>query len=347
MKKPLVFLFIISLFPVLHAGTAFPDPDRYPIMGDYLGSITELPEKGVWKDNPFLSAQVINIDQTQYRVRLLPELDQRCPAYLDEVLDGSHQRLVKKGKTWQFKIENGVIDGRVLDNDEWVPFRLERTARISPTMGKPAPDGAVVLMDGSSLDPWVHAKGEPCTWQLIGDGAMEIVPVKVNPKALGTVFSKETFKDCRMHIEFRYPVEEGRRGQDRGNSGVFIMGYEVQVLNSYGLEGYWNECGALYKVMAPKVNAAAPPLQWQTYDIDFRAPRFDASGKKVQHARMTVRHNGIIIHENQEIPYHTTHRQTLRDLPEPRQAMPISLQDHSNPIQFRNIWVLPLDEDPS
>jgi len=133
------------------------------------------------------------------------------------------------------------------------------------------------------------------------------------------------------------------RGQQRGNSGVFFQStYEVQILDSYGLEGYYNECGALYKVAAPKVNACAPPLQWQTYDIIYRAPRHDANGKLVEFPRMTVRHNGVLIHNDQEMPWRTDWKEEGRLKPAPTEPGNIKMQAHGNYVQFRNIWAVDL-----
>jgi hypothetical protein len=139
-----------------------------------------------------------------------------------------------------------------------------------------------------------------------------------------------------MHLEFRTPYMPQARGQGRGNSGVYIQGrYEVQVLDSFGLEGADNECGGLYKQRAPLVNMAFPPLAWQTYDIDFTAPRFDAAGKKTHNARITVRHNGVVVHNDVEIT-----AKTGGGAPEGREARPIKLQDHGNPVHYRNIWIV-------
>ena len=126
------------------------------------------------------------------------------------------------------------------------------------------------------------------------------------------------------------------RGQARGNSGVYVQSrYEVQVLDSFGLEGKDNECGGIYSVGAPRVNMCYPPLTWQTYDIDFRAARYDSEGKKTENARVTVRHNGVLIHHDVELPKHTPGRHA--EAPEPDGLF---LQDHGNPVVFRNIWVV-------
>ncbi len=133
-------------------------------------------------------------------------------------------------------------------------------------------------------------------------------------------------------------------GQGRGNSGLFFQGsdvaiaFEVQILNSYGLGGYWNECGSLYRMIAPKVNAARPPLQWQTYDVEYRAARYK-DGKLVKRPRITVWLNGVLIHNDQELFHATQHFEANRTNLPPQEPGPIMLQDHSNRIQFRNIWV--------
>jgi len=171
-------------------------------------------------------------------------------------------------------------------------------------------------------------------WKLTDDGAMEVVP------GTGNLLTKRRFTDFRLHIEFRTPFMPEARGQARGNSGVYLQGrYEIQVLDSYGLEGRDNECGGIYKVARPRINMCAPPLQWQTYDIVFHAPRFDASGKKTADAVATVRHNGVVIHENVRIP-HPTGGGIGGDPSEPG---PLMLQDHHNPVRYRNIWIVPLD----
>jgi hypothetical protein len=179
---------------------------------------------------------------------------------------------------------------------------------------------------------------------LLENGAMEVRSARSKEDRDqgigGDIETKEKFGDCRIHLEFRYPVEPGKSGQGRGNSGFFFQGsYEVQVLNSYGLGGLWNECGALYKTSPPQVNAARPPMEWQTYDIDYKASVWK-DGKIVSAPRITVRHNGQLIHNDAEIPHATAHAFATRGNV-PKGDGPIRLQDHSNAIQYRNIWLIP------
>jgi hypothetical protein len=153
--------------------------------------------------------------------------------------------------------------------------------------------------------------------------------------------SKQKFGDVSAHIEFRLPYLPEASGQARGNGGVFFLGeFEVQVLDSFGLPGYFQECGALYKVSAPKVNMCYPPNAWQTYDIDFTSPRFDESGKQTDLARITVHHNGVLIHTDEEIPFLPTNSYKDRIKPHPKAPGTFELQAHSNHVQYRNIWLM-------
>lgn len=197
----------------------------------------------------------------------------------------------------------------------------------------PSPEGAVVLFDGKSLDNWVKTDGKGAPgWKLVDGGAMQV--------SGGNIRTKQTFDGAfRLHVEFRVPYMPKASGQGRGNSGVYVQGrYEVQVLDSYGLASKDNDCGGIYGVAAPSVNACKAPTVWQSYDIVFRSPVCE-NGKKDQPARITVHHNGVVIHDNMSITKDNTTAGLGGD---PCTPGPIMLQDHGNPVQYRNIWLLPL-----
>lgn len=198
-----------------------------------------------------------------------------------------------------------------------------RVVRKSPTLGKRPPRNAIVLFDGTSADEFKNGR-------ITEDGLL----------MEGADF-KRTFTDFTLHLEFRLPYMPHARGQKRSNSGVYLQSrYEVQILDSFGLDGAFNECGALYRYQVPNVNMCLPPLQWQTYDITFRSPRFDADGKKTTNARLTVVHNGVAVHDDFEVE-----RKTGAGKPESPEAFPIRLQNHSDPVRFRNVWIV--DRSPS
>jgi len=192
------------------------------------------------------------------------------------------------------------------------------------------PDNRIVLFDGSDFSQWVSERNGSIRWE-IEDGTMKIVP------RTGGIMTKDNYRDFKMHVEFKLPeLPLNVRGQDRANSGVYIQRrYEVQILDSYGLESRNNDCGAIYTTKAPDTNACLKPGQWQSYDIEFRAARFDGN-TKTENARITVRQNGILIHDNFEIP-----NKTGAGRPEGPEPAPILLQEHSNEIWFRNILIEP------
>lgn len=195
--------------------------------------------------------------------------------------------------------------------------RLKRVLRRSQTFGAPPPAGAQVLFCGR--DAREFKSGVVTADHLLVAGAD----------------TRQSVGDFSMHLEFRTPYMPAARGQARGNSGVYIQKrYEVQILDSFGLRGAENECGGLYKQRAPLLNMSFPPLTWQTYDIDFTAAKFDADRHKTANARITVKHNGVVIHDDVEI----TGKTGGGDAEGPNPA-PIRLQDHGNLVHFRNIWI--------
>jgi len=213
-------------------------------------------------------------------------------------------------------LKDGVITA--VDDDGKALFTLKKVARTSPTMGAKPPAGAIVLFDGSTPDNFEG--GRMTEDGLLMEGAT----------------SKQKFQGFSLHMEFQTPFKPDARGQGRGNSGFYAQGrYEVQILDSFGLEGRDNECGGIYSIGPPKVNMCLPPLSWQTYDVDFTAAEYK-DGNKLKDATMTVRHNGVLIHENQALGHKTT-AAPVNEGPEPG---PIFLQNHGNPIRFRNIWVV-------
>ncbi len=219
--------------------------------------------------------------------------------------------LALAGQMRLYDSQDGILRGVLL-----------RVHRRSPTLGMAPPPGAWVLFDGSSLKHWHNGRLSPQGWLCQGAETAQPLP-----------------NDFWLHVEFRLPFMPQARGQARANSGVYLhRRYEVQILDSFGLEPRDNGCGALYRYRAPDVNACLPPLVWQTYDIWFHSPRWSPDGgRKLQAARITVRLNGVLIHNQVELV-----RKTGAGRPEGPQPLPLWLQDHGNQVRFRNIWLLPL-----
>jgi hypothetical protein len=201
-------------------------------------------------------------------------------------------------------------------------FLLKKVERESSTLGAKPPGGAVVLFDGSSCEAFVGGHFDDLNRHLLASGSKT---------------QRSDFQDFTLHVEFLLPFKPLGRGQDRANSGVYIQDrYEVQVLDSFGLKGVSNECGGIYSKTAPAVNMCFPPLRWQTYDIDFSAAKYDAAGAKTKNAVVTVRHNGVLIHERVEIAGPTGGGKK-----EEPTGGAIQLQGHGNPVYYRNIWMVP------
>jgi hypothetical protein len=188
---------------------------------------------------------------------------------------------------------------------------LRKTHRKSPTLGAQAPPGATVLFDGKDTGAWKPGA------RMTGDGLLKE----------GVDSLRDDFRDFSLHLEFRLPFQPAARGQGRGNSGMYLLGTEVQMLDSFGLSGEANECGGIYSYLKPAVNMCLPPLVWQTYDVEYTAGRKGADGAPDAPARMTVKHNGVVIHKD-VVLRHSPARGNLH------------LQDHGNPVRYRNIWLV-------
>jgi len=200
--------------------------------------------------------------------------------------------------------------------------------------GEAVPSDAIVLFDGKDLSKFVMCGSDAApTWKIENGYCI--------PRD-GDICSKQHFKDCQLHVEFWLPLMADAQGQARANSGVFFMGftYEIQILDSYNIPTSPGDCGALYSIKAPDVNACRPPQTWQSFDAIFHAPKFDSSGKKTANARVTVFQNGVLIHDCVEIPFPTPDHNAA----EPKEPGPIRLQWHGNDVRFRNVWIRPLAE---
>lgn len=206
---------------------------------------------------------------------------------------------------------------------------------VAPGNGTSPPSDAIVLLGGNDLSRWRNGDAAP-RWKL-EDGVLTVEP------GTGDLTTRDSFGDVQLHVEWRIPEGVSGDGESRGNSGIKLHeAYEIQILDSFGpVTNALTQAGAVYKQWAPQVNACRKPGEWQTYDIIFRAPRFDAGGQLVRNGTFTVLHNGVLIHEKAKILGRTNSTKPVR--PELRQ--PFFLQDHGARVSFRNIWVRELAEE--
>ncbi len=272
--------------------------------------------------NDWGGAQVIARGEGRFRLVIykggLPGAgwDQSPKTELEGKRDGDKIVFAAAPNGFKHSLASGVLTTSTPNGDEYTMKKIERK---SPTLGAKPPAGAVVLFDGASAEAWrgghIDAR---------------------NLLAAGTT-SRRSFTNFTLHLEFLLPFMPTARGQDRGNSGVYLQDrYEIQVLDSFGLKGEDNECGGIYSQAKPLVNMCLPPLTWQTYDIDFTAAKFDAAGKKIQKAVLTLKHNGVVIHDHLEFKSETPGG-GMKEVPA---GGPIQLQGHGNPVFYRNIWVV-------
>ncbi|MCU0715936.1 MAG: DUF1080 domain-containing protein [Pirellula sp.] len=316
-----------SLLPLstVRAGETFVEPQKagllFELQGEYLGVVEE------WEGN--WGAQVIANGPRKLTVHLLKgglpgagakssNPDKRILVEIDQ----EDKRASGATEGVSCSLQNGKL---LLEKSEGGSQKklgtLTRIIRESKTLGAQPPEGAVILWKDANTSDFKDAK--PSDFGLGVGGS-----------------SEKAFGDHRLHIEFRTPFQPSDTGQARGNSGVYIQGrYEVQVLDSFGLMGADNECGGIYRMAKPAVNMCFPPLSWQTYDIQFTAARYDENGKKTKNARVRIEHNGIVIHEGLELASGTP-----GNMPEGPTKGPLFLQDHGNPVVYRNIWVVPMND---
>ena len=216
------------------------------------------------------------------------------------------------------------------------PFPAPKAEPAIVTPGRTSadpPSDAIVLFNGRDLSHWRGKDGGAAKWN-VREGYVEVAP------GAGDITTTDKFGDVQLHIEWATPAVVKGEGQERGNSGVFLMDrYEVQVLDSYDNKTYFHgQAGSVYKQHAPLVNASRKPGEWQTYDIVFHAPRFDDQGKVIDRARVTVLHNGVLIQNNVEI-YGLTYNDRPALYIAHSAEEPLHLQDHGNPVRYRNIWI--------
>jgi hypothetical protein len=292
-------------------GPVYTDPEQvdadFAFQGEYTGEIGEIK----------MGAQVIALGDGKFDV----------VSYVGGLPGDGWDGAIPGRSTGQRQGDVVKIDQTEIQDGKWRTadgVLFQKVNRKSETMGAKPPAGAVVLFDGTSADAFNGGR-------MTEDGLLE-----------QGCTSKQTFGSHKLHIEFRLPYKPLARGQARGNSGLYLQGrYEVQMLDSFGLKGEQNECGGIYSVGPPAVNMCFPPLSWQTYDVDYQAAVYDASGKLTRNPRVTVKHNGVVIHDDIELPgERNTTAAPVKAGPEPG---PVYLQDHGNPVRYRNIWVLPTD----
>ncbi|MEM6469233.1 MAG: DUF1080 domain-containing protein, partial [Planctomycetota bacterium] len=323
-----IALFVVALTPTYAKGPVVTDPSKagidFHIQGEYSGHL------GEGEDKEKFGIQVIALGKGNFRVvgyhGGLPGDGWNGE---DPVRVEGEFRIDDDG-TLKLKDHHGVgviKDGFLtcdLGEDGEVDGVLPRVTRKSPTLGAEPPEGAVVLYAGpDDASNWKGGRADE-------EGLL-----------MEGVTSKETFGSHRLHVEFRLPFMPEARGQARGNSGCYVQGrYEVQMLDSFGLEGKMNECGGVYSVSGVETNMCFPPLSWQTYDIDYTAAKYQG-GKLVANPRMTVRHNGVVIHDDLELP--GERNTTAAPVKAGESDGPVFLQNHKNPVRYRNVWVLEKD----
>jgi hypothetical protein len=328
-----VFFAWCSSMCVADEAAAFYPEAPVPFMGDWVGKWTVGEDK-----QPDIAAQVIGRGNDTFEIVLQRALYRRAPVFATVTGRVEGDALLFDDGYFFGEIRGDTFTGGRRD-DKNSAFTLHPHTQPSPTLGAPPPPEAMVLFDGSGFDQWKRFP-RGASWEILEGGILQAHP------NLGYIITERNFGDCRLHLEFRTPYLPKERDQGRANSGVFLQHYfEVQILDSYGLPGYWNDCGAIYQISAPYVNLCLPPLQWQAFDIDFRAARYDDAGNLLEKPRMTVLHNGVAVQKDHEIPHGTSFDARKPPVNPPDRPMPIRIQAHKNRVQFRNIWIVDTSDE--
>jgi hypothetical protein len=232
-------------------------------------------------------------------------------------------------------VRNAQVDTKwkIHDMNRPVPAVVDPGTSSTQDSAGRAPSDAVVLFDGKDLSKWSHKDGGAAKWK-VENGYAEVVA------KTGYIYTREAFGDCQLHVEFSEPLPAKGESQERGNSGVFLMGlYEIQVLDSYENKTYADgQASAVYGQYPPLVNASRAPGQWQSYDIIFHGPRFAKDGKLLRPARVTVLHNGVLVQDNVEPTGPTAHGERP-PYKAHAEKLPLGLQDHGDSVRYRNIWI--------
>lgn len=243
---------------------------------------------------------------------------------------------------WKAVIKDGKFTGRYTNNKNYTGgFTLKREEKNVDSLGmKPLP-GAVVLFDGKSFDQWRRLDGQPILWEIV-DGAMRINPsVKLKGEVVTShLVSKTTFKSAQIHLEYRTPFLPDARDQTRGQSGLFLNGcYEIQILDSFGVEASDEVAGAIFKRKAPSQNVSLPPLEWQSLDITYQGPKFSDDGKIKTPGEITMLHNDVMVLESVRLQERTegAHRKPSAE------PFGLMLEDAGHSVEFRNIWLVDLE----
>jgi len=346
MKRAIGRACIVALIAALAGGAAWaaapdaakPEPAKSPsaepvdkIMGDYVGAFTPADKNAGVK----AEAAVVAEGGGSYRaVLLIPKSAEAArPDRYELAGKGDEKKVTLAGSGPSQEWTGAIEAGKLAASSKAGKAELKFTVKTSPALGAKPPAGAVILIPYAEGKPPSLGEWAAPAWKPQDDGSVVAAGADIH--------TNRKFGDIQLHAEFRLPVEPAGRGQDRGNSGVYIQDlYEIQILDSFGRPLGPSECGSVYTQTAPTACACLPPGAWQTFDITFRAPRFDADGKKVKDAAVTVVHNGVKVQDRTAIAGPTGQ---AKGRPEVAAGV-LRLQYHGHPVSFRNVWLVELKD---